>query len=71
MPEQLTFDGFKEKCGKRTQFMKQFRQHNIDYHITEPDLHNQNLAEGVICELCWKWYRIIIQNCIPEKLWDY
>ena len=37
----------------------------------EADLHNQNLVEGVICELCWKWYRIMIQNRVPEKLWDY
>ena len=71
MPEQLTFDGSKGQCGKGTQFMKQIQSHNIDYHITEPDLHNQNPVEGVIHDLCWKWYRIMIQNHVPEKLWDH
>ena len=71
MPERLIFDGSNEQCGKGNQFMKHIRQHDINYHITEPDLHNQNLVRGVICELCWKWYRIMIQNCFSEKLWDY
>ena len=40
VPEQLTFDSSKEQCGKGTQFMKQIRRHDINYHILEPDLHN-------------------------------
>ena len=28
--------------------MKQVQQHNIDYHMNETDLHNQNSVEGVI-----------------------
>ena len=71
VPERLTFDGSKEQCGKGTQFMKQIRRHDIDYHISEPDLHNQNPVEGVIRELRRKWYRIMIRNRVPEKLWDY
>ena len=69
--ECLTFDSFREKCGQGTQFMKQIQQHNINYHITEPDLHNQNLVESVIRELCQKWYRIMIQNSVPDKLCNY
>ena len=71
VPEQLNFDGSKKQCGKGTQFMKQIWQHNIDYHITEPDLHNQNPVEGVICEHRLKWYRVMIQNRVPDRLWDY
>ena len=56
---------------KGTQFMKQVRTHNIDYHIGEPDLHNQNPVEGVIGELRRKWYRVMIRKRIPEQLWDY
>ena len=51
VPEKLTFDGSKEQTEKNTQFMKQIRTHNIDDHISEPNLHNQNPVEGVIREL--------------------
>jgi hypothetical protein len=36
--------------------MKQIRTHDIDYHVTEPDLYNQNPVEGVIREIRRKWY---------------
>ena len=71
VPEKLTFDGSKEQTGKNTKFMKQIRSHNINYHISEPDMHNQNPVEGVIRELRRKWYRIMIRKRIPPKLWDY
>ena len=48
VPESLTFDGSKEQCGKNTEFMKQIRKNDIKHHITEPDLHKQNPAEGPI-----------------------
>ena len=51
--------------------MKQIRSHNIDYHISEPDLHNQNPAEGIIEGLRRKWYRIMVRKRIPRQLWDY
>lgn len=71
VPERLTFDGSKEQNGKGTEFMKQIRQHGIDYHVSEADLHNQNPVEGVIRELRRKWYRIMIRKRVPEALWDY
>jgi hypothetical protein len=71
VPERLTFDGSKEQKEPGTEFMKQIRCHNIDYHISEPDLHNQNPVEGVIRELRRKWYRIMIKNQVPQQLWDY
>ena len=51
VPEKLQFDGSKEQTAKGTTFMKQIRRHDIDYHISEADLHNQNPVEGVIREL--------------------
>ena len=33
VPERLTFDGSKEQCMKGTEFMKQVRRHDIQYHI--------------------------------------
>ena len=71
VPEKLTFDGSKEQSKKGTEFMKQIRTHNIDFHISEPDMHNQNPVEGVIRELRRKWYRIMIRQRIPKELWDY
>ena len=53
VPEHLTFDGSKEQCEKGTEFTKQIRTHNIDYHISEADLYNQNPDEGTIREL-WR-----------------
>ena len=50
-PDHLTFDGSMEQTHKGTIFMKTIRHYNIDYQISEPDLHNHNPAEGVICEL--------------------
>ena len=71
VPERLTFDGSKEQTGKGTEFMKQIRTHNIDYHVSEADLHNQNPVEGCIRELRRKWYRIMIRKRVPQRLWDY
>ena len=71
VPETLTFDGSQEQNGKNTQFMKQIRSHNIDYHVSEPNLHNQNPVEGVIRELRRKWYRIMIRKRVPNEFWDY
>ena len=51
--------------------MKQIRTHNIDYHISEPNLHNQNPVEGVIRELRRKWYRIMVRQRVPQEFWDY
>ena len=51
--------------------MKQVRRHDIDYHISEADLHNQNPVEGVIREFRRKLYRVIIRKRVPEALWDY
>ena len=71
VPERLTFDGSKEQTCKGTEFMSQVRKHGIDFHISEPDLHNQNPAEGCIREIRRKWYRVMIQKQVPEPFWDY
>ena len=51
IPEKLTFDGSKVQNCPGTKFMKQICSHGIYYHVSEPDLHNQNPAEGGIGEL--------------------
>jgi hypothetical protein len=39
-PEHLTFDGSREQCGKKTEFMKNVRKYSINYKVTEPDRPN-------------------------------
>ena len=51
--------------------MKTVRYYNIDYQISEPDLHDQNPAECVIRELRKKWFRTMIRTKCPNQLWSY
>ena len=71
VPDRLIFDGSGEQTGKNTEFMKQIRKNDIDYHVIEPERHNQNPAEGVIRELRRKWFRIMIRKRVPRRFWDY
>ena len=48
VPDKLTFDGSKEQGHRMPKFIKQIRKSNIDFHVIEPDHHNQNPCEGVI-----------------------
>ena len=65
------FDGSKEQTQKGTTFMKEIRRNDIDYHVSEPGLHNQNPSEGVIREVRKKWYRTMVRKRVPRQLWDY
>ena len=71
VPDHLTFDGSGEQNGKNTTFMQQIKKHNITHHTTEPNLHQQNPAEGVIREVRRKWYRVMVRKQVPSRLWDY
>ena len=71
VPDKLTFDGSQEQSGKRTEFMHQIRKNGIDYHVIDPESHNENPAEGVIREVRRKWYRTMIRKRYPKKFWDY
>ena len=51
--------------------MKTVRHYNLDYQISEPDLHNKNPDGGVIWELRKKWFRTMIKTKCPKQLWDY
>ena len=51
--------------------MKQIRRHDIDYHISEPGMHNENPVEECIRELRRKWYRIMIQKKVLKELNNY
>ena len=40
--DKLTFDVSKEQGQRKTEFMKQIRKNNIDFHVIEPGRHSQN-----------------------------
>ena len=71
VPEILNFDGLQEQNGKQTEFMHQIRKNYVDYHVIEPECHNENPAEGVIRQVRRKWYRTMIWKRVPKKFWDY
>ena len=71
VPDKLAFDGSKEQGQRKTEFMKQIRKNDIDFHVIEPDRHNQNPCKGVIREVRRKWFRTIIRNRVPRRLWNY
>ena len=71
VPRKLNFDGSKKQACKGGIFMKEVCRQCIDYNISEPDLHNQNLFEGVIREVRRKWYRNMVKERVPRKLWNY
>ena len=58
-------------CEKGTEFKAQVRRHDISVHISEPDLHNQSPAEGVVREVRRKWYRVMFKKRVPKIFWDY
>ena len=71
VPYNLTFDGSKEQTGKNTTFMKEVRKHDINYHVSEAERHNENPVEGVIREIRRKWFRTMVRRRVPRPLWDY
>ena len=54
--ERLTMDDAKEQIGSNSEFMHQIRKNGINFHVIEPERHNQNPAEGVIREILRKWF---------------
>ena len=65
VPEKLTFGGSKGHSCKVTTFVNCVSMKSIDYHISDPDLHNQKPVEVVIIELRCKWYRTTVKKMDP------
>ena len=70
-PERLTFDGAAEQVKPKTEFMKHVRDYGIDYHLIEPHRPQQNRAETVIREVKKRWFRQMVKQKVPKRLWDY
>ena len=71
IPDQIVCDGLGEQTGKRTEFAVTARKHGIDIHLMEPDQHNQSKVEGMIRELRKRWFRAMLKQRVPNRLWDY
>jgi hypothetical protein len=71
LPKKLRFDGSKEQTGKNTEFQRQIRKHNIQQHVSEPNLHNQSPAERVVREVRRKLYRVMFRRNLSKIFWDY
>ena len=71
IPDHLTFDGYSSQVGRNTLFMKTIRKYGSQYHISSPRRPNENPAEGAIREIKKRWYRVMLKNKVPERLWDF
>ena len=71
VPEKLTSDGASEQVGANTDFKKNVRKHGIEHHLSEPGRPQQNRAESVIREVKRRWFRLMVKQKVPKRLWDY
>ena len=56
---------------QKTESMQNARKYLINYHVAESYHPNHNFAEGVICEIRKKWYRIKLHKLVRQRLWDH
>ena len=70
VPIILTIDCSKEQNAPVTEFMKIFLRNEIQVTRTEPELLNQNPAEGLIQEVYWRWFSTMIRNIVPRRILD-
>ena len=71
IPEHLTFDGAVAQTGKGTLFMKSIKKFDTQYHVSSPRRPNENPVESTVREIKKKWYRIMIRQKVPKRLWDF
>ena len=69
--EHLTFNGAIAKISNNTLFMKTINKYGTRYHVSSPRRPNENPTEGAIREIKNRWYRIMLNNKVPNRLWDY
>ena len=71
VPEHQTFDEAISQVGKNTSLLKTISKYGTRYHVSSPRRPNDNPTESAICEIKKKWYRIMLKNKVPKRLWDY
>ena len=58
IPANLTFDGAMAQRGRNTEFMRLLREHQINWHVSQPRTPKENPAEGSIREVKRRYYRM-------------
>ena len=71
VPEELAVDGSKDQNSSGTEFMKCCWKNYISLTRADPEIPNQNPAEGVIIEVQRQWFQNMIRKIVPRKIWDY
>jgi hypothetical protein len=71
VPEELTIDGLKEQNMPGKDFMTCCRENGIKVHRAEAEHLNHDPAEGAIREVRRRWFKTMIRNQVPRRLWDY
>ena len=69
--DRLFCDGSKDHTAKGTDFIKEVQKNGIDLHVTKPGRHNQSKVEGVIREMCKKWFGVMLRKKVLHILWYY
>jgi hypothetical protein len=67
--ERLISDCASEQVGPNTDFMKNIRKYEIEHHVSEPGRPQQNRAESVIREVNGRWFRLMVKQKVPKRLW--
>ena len=70
-PEHITVDGAAIKVGRITGFLELLLRQEINCCVSAPQKPNDNLVEGFIRELKFRFYRITLKYQTPILLWDY
>ena len=51
--------------------MKTIKTYGMRDHVSIPIRPNENPTEGVIHEIKNRWYRIMLNKKVLNRLWDY
>ena len=51
--------------------MNTINKYGARYHVSIPRIPNKNPTERKIYEINKIWYRIMLNNKVPNILWDY
>ena len=69
--EHLAFNGEIAQIVKNTRFTNPIKKYETRYHVSIPRILNEKPTEGAICEIKKRWYNIILNNMVPNIIWDY
>ena len=66
--DRLVCNGSKDQTSKGEYFMKGVYKHGIYLYVTNPYSLNQSKIEGVIREMCKKWFHVVLRKKVLCRL---